>query len=464
MRINKRLISTTFTSSGPYRYSGSAQGATLTVSNVIAGDSVTIGVSLTRTAPTPSAIVSEDSFTVTTASATKNYTAVNAGTYTATVTGLSGTSSENYDWAASSNTFVIRTKGLTVTSVPSKVYDGNANVTGSVSVTGLVGSDTVASLSLTATYDNKNAGTNKNVTVTIANTNYSINGTDGGSAQSTTYASGVITPAPLTVAVTEAEDSVYNGAASAIFTVTVSGIVSGEKLTLQYTYAGSDPTMTIDGNPASFADGFGSFVIGNQTFVISEKDANDYFLILEGFADATVSSTTYLASNYTFDATSASYDVTIEKKTVTATWNYSSPFEYDGTSKTVTATLDKTGTAGTEASGKVYAADAASVNLILANNSKIRAGVYTATATLSDSTGNYELGGTTNLEWEITKRELGLAFSGTNTVTYDGAAHSVTLTASRVIAGDSVTVNVSISSGASGSNVTVSGGATSQGV
>ena len=170
-----------------------------------------------------SGLVSGDTFT---GSYTGAFSNANVGTgKTVTITSsYSGADSGNYSVTdQSSTTADISTKALTATaSASNKTYDGGTTASTTLTFTGLVGSETLGQ-TVGSTFDNKNVGSNKTVTVnsiTLADgtglaANYSI------SAGQTTTAH--ISPKSLTVSGNTASNKTYDGNSSATVTVTLSG-------------------------------------------------------------------------------------------------------------------------------------------------------------------------------------------------------------------------------------------------
>ncbi|MFN4257951.1 MAG: beta strand repeat-containing protein [Gemmataceae bacterium] len=205
--------------------------------------------------------IAGDVLTVTFTSATFNNK--NVGTNKpVTISGvnLSGADAGNYTLTSppTSSQADITVRTLTVSATAeNKVYDGNANATVNLSDNRVAGD--VLTISFTsATFNNKNVGTNKTVTVS----GISITGTDAGnytlgSTTATTTAN--ITARTLTVSAT-AQNKVYDGNANA--TVTLSdNRVSGDVLTVHFTSAtfnnknvGTNKTVTVSGISITGAD------------------------------------------------------------------------------------------------------------------------------------------------------------------------------------------------------------------
>ena len=433
LTINKRVIATSFSSESSFVYDKSTHGVTLSVSNVIAGDAVTVNTTHTGLTGTDIALTS-------TATDSTTYTASTVGNYTVNIAAndLSGADAGNYTVAANSKSFSIITKGITVTAISSKVYDGLMSFSGDIIFSGVCAGDETA-LSESAVYaDDANANIGaqmKNVTVTIVNANYSVNGVDGGSAQSYTYALGVITPKTVTVTVTPAANFTYDATTHNLFTATISGLVGEQTLTFKYTYGEATNQSYLKAN-----DAVGSVVK-------SGKDAGTYTLTFTGLADGT-GVNAGLATNYSLSA-SAAQSVTINKKEVSVTWDETT-YVYDGTDRTVTPSLTSGATSASDY--KIYADDADYVSLDADENVKVNVGSYTATADLTtglsgDRSGNYTIVSGASNAWTITARPISVVVGyttgvkNTNQFTYSNSEHGVTLTFSNVVSGDTVTVS-----------------------
>ena len=174
--------------------------------------------------------------------ASGSYDTKNVGTgKTVTVTGLSisGTDAANYVLASTSaaaaiGTITAATLRPGLTGSVSKAYDGTTAATlasGNYSLSGVLGSDTVNLNNPTSgTYDTKNVGTGKTVTVT----GLSISGTDAANyvlaSTSAAAAIGAITTATLTVTANDATR--LQTEPNPAFTSTISGFASGEDASL----------------------------------------------------------------------------------------------------------------------------------------------------------------------------------------------------------------------------------------
>ncbi len=221
----------------------------LTVSGITASDKTYDG-SVTATMNGNSAVysglVSGDTFngTYTGVFSNKN---VGTGKTVNITSSYSGADVNNYSVTdQSSTTADISAKALTATaSASNKTYDGGTTASTTLTFTGLVGSETLGQ-TVGSTFDNKNVGTGKTVTVnsiTLADgsglaANYSI------SAGQTTTAN--ITPKSLTVSGITASNKMYDGNTVATLSssyVTYSGIVSGDSFAGSFSGSFSDKNI-----------------------------------------------------------------------------------------------------------------------------------------------------------------------------------------------------------------------------
>jgi len=223
---------------------------------------------------------------VTVASGSGTVASPNIGTQPITSFGtlaLGGTTAGNYTLSGASGSVNITTAAtaLTVTNllVPDKVYDGTTNATLDASNAGLVGVTngddvTLVSSNAIAYFADKNAGTNKPVTVI---------GLTLGGAQATNYElidptniTGNITPAGLTVSGVTVADKVYDGTtvATLMGTAVLSGpVVSNDDVSLVTSNAtaafadanvGTNKPVTVTGYVLTGADA-GNYTLGQPT-------------------------------------------------------------------------------------------------------------------------------------------------------------------------------------------------------
>ncbi|MCW3849493.1 YDG domain-containing protein [Sphingomonas sp. LB-2] len=348
----------------------------------------------------------------------------NAGTgKTVTVSGtttLTGADAGNYTLSGLPATVLadIFKKALTGTvTANGKTYDGNTNGTGTVALNGVVGGDAVTASAI-FTFDNRNAGTGKTVTVSGA----SLGGADAGnytlSGLPATVLADIFKKA-LTGTVT-ANSRTYDGTAGATGTVTLNGAVSGD-------------AVGTSGSVFSFADknaGTGRTVTVTGT-VLTGADAGNYTLSVgTGLAD-------------------------IFRKALTGTVTANSR-TYDGTA-TTTGTVTLVGVVGGDTVGT-----AGSVFSFADKNAGTgRTVTVTGTTLTGADAGNYTLSVGTGLADILRK-----ALTGTVTVnskTYDGTTTGTgTVTLGGLVSGDSVGTTGTVftfadKNAGTGKTVTISG-------
>jgi|GEM_PF-2642127 len=185
--------------------------------------------------------VAGDGLTLAYASATFNNKNVGANK-PVSVSGISVTGTDAGNYAANviaTTTADITKRNLVVTAAGvNKVYDGTTTATVNLSDNRLAG-DQFTLAYAAASFDNRNAGTNKAVTVT----GIAISGAEAGNyaANATASTTADITPKAIAGAFT-AGDKVYDGTAAAtVATRTLSGIISPD-------------AVTLTGGTAAFAD------------------------------------------------------------------------------------------------------------------------------------------------------------------------------------------------------------------
>ncbi len=332
-----------------------------------------------------------------------------------TVTGLAlrGADAVNYALTSSSASLSadITPKGLTVSGVTAanKVYDGStlATLSGGV-LSGVVSGDSLSLGAASGSFNDKNIGKAKAVTVTgltLAGAdaaNYTLGSSNSLSAD--------ITPKDLAVSVVTAASKVYDGSTAATLSGGVlSGAVAGDAVTL------GTPTGT-------FSDkniGLGK-TVAITGLTLSGSDA----------------------PNYTLGSVTSSTSADITPKAVTASPVSAANKVYDGSTA---ATLS-----GGVLSGAV-AGDAVALGLPSGTFSDKNAGLGKTVAITglslsgSDAT-NYTLGGvTTSTTADISKAAI-TAISGivVNDKVYDGKTTTTVLTSSAnlagMVAGDQLTV------------------------
>jgi hypothetical protein len=295
------------------------------------------------------------------------------------------------DWAnynvvdQTSTTGTVTPKTLTATLTASnKVYDQTTTATATIgSITGLVGTETVTATG-TSTFNTKNVGTGKTVTV---NSVVLANGTNGGVASNYSLANGFTTTANITaksLSVTAAANNkAYDGTATATYVLS-----SDQYLT---------DLLTITGTTGLFSDknAANGKTVTVGGIALSGTDASNYSL---------VNTTTTTTANITPKALTAS--VTAPNKT------------YDGNT-TATPTLSITsGLVGAETVAATGIATFNSKNVANANT------VTVNTTSLADGSNgglatNYSLATGQTVAAYITPKALTATVAAPNK-TYDG--------------------------------------------
>lgn len=150
----------------------------------------------------------------------------NSGNYTLTYAGGYYSDQRGYDLiSGATGTLTINPAALTISTVTdSKTYTGTTASTGTPTVSGLLGNDSVTNLS--QVFDSANAGPRS----LLVGPGYTVNdGNSGGNyTVNTISASGTISPAPLTVTANNATITYTAGAFSGGNGVSYSGFVNGE--------------------------------------------------------------------------------------------------------------------------------------------------------------------------------------------------------------------------------------------
>ena len=336
--------------------------------------------------------------------------ATNVGTYTLTTSGLYS-NQQGYIISYAAGTLTVNPATLTaIASAPDKVYDGNNTATATLTLSGLIGTETLG-VSNTATFNSQNVADANLVTIDSATL---TNGSNGGLASNYTLASGQttiahITPKALTATIT-APDKVYDGNTTANATLaSLTGLLGSE---------------TVSGTVAA---SFNSQNVADANLVTV-----DGITLING-------SNGGLASNYSV-ANGQTATAHITPKALSAT--ITAPDKvYDG-SDTATVSFQLDGLIGSEALG---------VSALATFNSKdvADANLVTASAvTLTDGSnggraGNYTLASGQTATAHITARALTVDGQTALDKVYDGTT-AVTLAGGAlvgVLTGESLTLN-----------------------
>ncbi|MBS7778532.1 MBG domain-containing protein [Acidovorax sp. CCYZU-2555] len=340
--------------------------------------------------------------------------AKNVGSYTL---GIFSTQS-GYDlsgnrFAASGLT--IDTKPLTVTGMTAsdKTYNGNtvAALVGGTLV-GLAGSETLNFSGHTGSFANKDAGTNKPVTVSGVTLS---NGSNGGlasnySVSDPTGLNATITPKPLAVTGMNASDKVYNGTSEASLTAgTLSGFVGSE-------------TVSFSGQTGSFANANAG---SNKPVTVSGVTLAN-------------GSNGGLASNYSVtNPTGLSADIT--PKPLTVTGMNASDKVYNGTSEATLTGGTLSGFVGSETVS--FSGQTGSFANPNAGSSKpvTVSGITLANGSNGGLAANYSVTSPTDVSASITQKPLAITADNASK-TYGDADPTLTyaVTSGSLVAGDSL--------------------------
>jgi filamentous hemagglutinin family protein len=291
----------------------------LTVGGFNAADKVYDGTTAATVSGTIINAISGDDVTL-----TGSFSEKNAGSGKTVTAALTGTDAGNYT-IAYSDTADITAKTLTVTELTAgnKEYDGTTAAALSYRSDAFAGDD----LELTGSFDSKNVGTNKTVTV-------SLSGTDAGNyvlAATDTTTAADITVKALTVSGFSAADKIYDGTTAA----TVSGTI---------TDAVGDDDVTLTGSFSDKNAGGGKTV----TAALTGADAGNYTITYTDTADITAKTLTvsgFSAADKVYDGTTTAMvngtiNDAISGDDVTLTGTFSD--KNAGSDKTVTAALTGT--------------------------------------------------------------------------------------------------------------------------
>ncbi len=314
-------------------------------------------------------------------------TSKNAGAYAITTSGTLA-SAQNYQIQYGTGTLTIGKAALTIAAgTDSKTYDTTTTSTGTVSVTGLLGSDTVTGK--TQAFDSKNAGSR-----TLSVIGYTLNdGNSGGNYTVTTQtASGSIAKADLTIAA-GTDSKTYDAGTTSTGTVTVTGLLGSDTVT--------GKTQAFDSKNA-----------GTRTLSVTGYTVND-----------DNSGGNYTVTTQTASGSIAKADLTIAAGTDSKTYDA-------GTTSTGTVTV--TGLLGSDTvTGKTQAFDS--------KNAGTRTLSVTGYTVNDDNSGGNYTVTTQTASGSIAKATLTIA-AGTDSKTYDAGTTSIgTVTVTGLLGSDTVT-------------------------
>ncbi len=293
-----------------------------------------------------------------------------SGSHPYTVT-FTPTDTANYNSVEQSVTVQVNRATLTpsVASVQDKVYDGDVDTEGTITLTGAVLNENPTASGV-FTFEKADAGTDKTVKVTVTlgdgwASNYVL-------AETALTTKANITPKTVGLTWSGYENLVYDGEPVGV-TAAATGLVSGDQC-----------AVTVEN--------------GDKT------DAGTYTAKATGLGN----------DNYQLPDTGTTQEYTIAPRPVELSWSESS-FTYDGNEKTVAATIENL----------VSDDDCA---LTYSNNKKTERGSYTAEVTALGN-ANYTLANGTGLthSWSIGKAVVSFTVSG-DSHTYDGEPKTAVVT------------------------------------
>ena len=253
----------------PTNVTADITAAGLTVSDVTAASKVydgTTNAQLNGTA-TLNGGVSGDDVSLVAGGVSAAFAGPNVGTgIPVTVSGyaITGADAGNYTLTPPSDLAAdITAATLTITAAANtKTYDGTTSASATPTTSGLQGSDTVTGLA--ESYDTKDAGTGKTLSVSA----YTVNDGNGGNnytVSTATSTAGVINQAPLTITAS-ANTKTYDGSTSAAATPTVGGLQGSDTVTgLAETYdtknAGTGKTLSVSAYTVNDGNAGGNYTV-----------------------------------------------------------------------------------------------------------------------------------------------------------------------------------------------------------
>ena len=329
----------------------------------------------------------------------------NAGDYALGISGLySG--QQGYDIKVETGRYTVEKATLTLSAVTdSKTYDGDTTSAGEVKHGTLHGTDSLTGLS--QSFDSKNAGDNRTLTV---DSGYTLDDGNGGNnyTVTTTSANGTIERRELTINGTSAANKTYDGTTSADITLGALGnLVDGENLNV------------------SASGTFDNANAGNRT-------ATAHYTLANGDDG--------LASNYVLADTSG-HEATIDRRVLTVSGTGAANKTYDGTT---TANISA-GILGNLVDGENLNVSA-SGTFDSANAGERSATVHYTLANGDDGlASNYVLADTSGHEATIDRRVLTISGTSAADKTYDGTTSAdITLGAlGNLVDGENLNVSAS---------------------
>ena len=360
----------------------------------------------------------------------------------------SGADSGNYSFTdQSTTTGNIVPKVLTATaSASNKTYDGASTASTTLTFTGLVGSETLAQ-TIGSTFDNKNVGSNKTVTV---NSITLADGSNGGLAANYSISAGQTTTANITVKSLSvsgitSSNKAYDGNTVATLNATsvaYSGLVSGDTFNGTYTGAFSDKNVGT-GKTVTITSSYTGADVSNYSVTNQSSTTANITAKALTVSGITTSNKTYdSTTSATLDSSSVSYSGIVTGDTFTGSYSGLFANANVGTGKTVNINSSYSG-----ADVNNYTVTDQS-----STTADIAAKALTATATTANKTYNQSTTATTTLTFtglvgsETLGQTVGSTFDNKNV----GTGKTVTVNSITLADGSNGTglaANYSISAG-----------------
>ncbi len=208
---------------------------------------------------------------------------IDAGIYTLKAV----TTDTDYQIGEKQFTVIIHPKVLTVDYTgQNKVYDGNASITLTLALDGILKDDMVTVDEIEATYASKNVGTE--IVITPNNT-ITLKGIDASNYKlEDIIFKGNITKKPLTI-LYENQDKIYDGNKDAALFFTLDGIVKGDIVSTNYSISTYNTNTTennlnaVDATYSQSTVGSELVITPNNAIALTGEDANNYRLIVPEF-------------------------------------------------------------------------------------------------------------------------------------------------------------------------------------
>jgi hypothetical protein len=475
-----------YTVSQPSGLSADITAKNLTISGAAANNRIydsTDGATVDFTAASLNGVVSGDTVTIDHSGYLASFANKNVGTgKPVTVVGvvLGGADASNYTVSQPTGlTANITARDLTVSATGvNKTYDGTADATVTLSTDKLSG-DTVSSAYSSASFEDKNVGNDKDVSVS----GISISGADAGNyhlTNTTASTKADITAGDLTVTA-HGENKVYDGTPDATVTLSTDKL-SGDTVTADYTSAsfgnknvGTGKTVSVSGITVSGADA-GNYHLTNTTASttagITARDltvaAHGVDKIYDGTTDATVTLTSDKVAGDTVSLayTSASFankDVGSDKDVSVSGISISGAdagnYDLQNTTDTTTASISQRSiTVSAVSDSKVYDGDVNSDETPTISSGTLATGdtgnfaqhfankdvatgktlIPTGSVDDGNAGNNYDVAFENSSNGEITARDLTVTAHGVSKV-YDGTPDATVTLTTDELSGDAVT-------------------------